>query len=303
MRTVIDCYSCFIRQGLQAARLAGADPEDQDRCVRAIMGYLLGSNPHESPVEVARAVQEIVTRITGVRDPYASGKERSNWQAAEWIRRAEEKLAASPADGFERALRLAIAGNIIDFGPDPDFDLEATLERCLREPFGINQGLLLMERLEGARSLAYLGDNAGEIAFDQLLLSFLLKRFNLKEVLFVVRERPFLNDALLADSARFNLNCEDAVEVVEMGPGKPEPGSAGWDVWERIKAADVRIAKGQANAEAFDEERDFFLLFMVKCPVVARSIEDRGWGQVRKGEMVLLHTGEDENGVRRSSAG
>lgn len=298
MKTVIDCYSCFIRQGLQAARLAGAGPEEQDRSVRAIMGYLLGSNPHESPVEVARAVQEIVTRITGVRDPYAAVKKTSNWQAASWIRRAEEKLADDPVHGFSRALRLAIAGNIMDFGPDPDFDLEGTLERCLRDPMGIDQSLLLMDRLESARSLAYLADNAGEIAFDQLLLSFLIRRFKLERVLFVVRERPFLNDALLGDSACFDIAGKGGVEVAEMGPGKPGPDAGSWPVWEQVLQADVRIAKGQANAEAFDVEPDFFLLFMVKCPVVAGNIREKGWGDVRQGQMVLAHTGKNQPGLR-----
>jgi len=58
VKTAIDCYSCLLRQGLQTSRSRGASPKQQDHDERAIMGYLLGSNPHSSSVEVARAVQE-----------------------------------------------------------------------------------------------------------------------------------------------------------------------------------------------------------------------------------------------------
>lgn len=290
MKTAIDCYSCFIRQGLQAARLAGASPERQDHAVRAVMGYLLGSNPHESPVEVARAVQEIVGKITGVPDPYSEVRERSNWQAASWIRKAEERLRGNPGMAFERALRLAIAGNIIDFGPSGSPDLEGTLERCLREPLAINHTTRLMDRLEEARSLAYIADNAGEIAFDHLLLSVIQQRFKLDSVLFVVRERPFLNDALFPDAEYFGINAFPNVEVLLMDAGQPDPDSPAWRVWERIESCDVHLAKGQANAEAYEDGEDFFLLFMVKCGLVARTISEKGHGEVRVGDMVLAHT-------------
>ena len=290
MITTIDCYSCFLRQGLQAARMAGAGPEEQDHVVRAIMGYLLGSSPHHSPVEVARAVQEIVSRIVGVADPYTEVKNRSNWQAASWIRKAECKLREEHSGSLERAIRLAIAGNIIDYGPSGSHDLEQTLDRCLRQPLAIDHLARLMDRLESSRTLAYLADNAGELAFDHLLLCKILERFDLESVLFVVRERPFLNDALLADAEYFGISSLPGVEIVQMDAGQPEPDSSSRPLWDRILACDARLAKGQANAEAYEDQDDFFLLFMVKCEVVARTLSGKGHGEVMEGDMVLMHT-------------
>jgi uncharacterized protein with ATP-grasp and redox domains len=290
MKTAIDCYSCFIRQALQTARLAGADAEQQDHAVRAVMGYLLGSNPNESTVEVARAVQEIVRKFTGVSDPYKLVKEQSNWQAARWIRKADEHLRGDPARTFKKALRLAIAGNIIDYGPSGSHDLEGTLERSLQQPLAIDHSTLLMDRLEKARTLAYLADNAGEIAFDHLLLSVLQQRFDLESILFVVRERPFLNNAMDADADFFGIKSFPNVELLMMDAGRPAQASSACSVWERIEASDVRLAKGQANAEAYEEEDDFFLLFMVKCKLVAEAISAKGHGTVETGDMVLTHS-------------
>ncbi|MDP0497513.1 MAG: ARMT1-like domain-containing protein [Verrucomicrobiota bacterium JB024] len=292
MKTTIDCFSCFIRQGLQAARLAGASERQQDLVVRAIMGHLLAGDPDESPVELARAVQRIVREITGRSDPYDEIKARSNAQAATWLKTLE-KRPASPADPLEHAVRLAVAGNIIDYGPQAAFDLEATLERCLSQRFAIDRLPMLRERLKHARTLAYLADNAGEIVFDRLLLTQLLKEFPLEKVLFVVREEVFLNDALTADAEIVGIRALDRVELVQMGPGKPASDAPSRAVWERLTHCDVRLAKGQANAECFDTEPDFFLLFMVKCEMVAQALTSKNRGQIRLGDLVLAHTGVD----------
>lgn len=296
MKTAIDCYSCFLRQGLQAARLSGASEEMQDHAVRAVMGYLLGSNPHASPVEVARAVQEIVAQVTGVADPYDQIRKHNNWQAASWIGKAENRLDQDPGRAFGQALRLAIAGNVIDYGPNARPDVEGTLEIGLRTPLTIDHSLLLMDRLEQANSLAYLADNAGEIAFDHLLLSMIQKRFDLESILFVVREHPFLNDALLTDAAYFGIDAFPNVEILTMDAGEPVAGSPGRKTWDRIRASDVRLAKGQANAEAYEDADDFFLLFMVKCDLIARTISRKGQGKLKPGDRVLLHTGGAKRG-------
>ncbi len=83
----------------------------------------------------------------------------------------------------------------------------------------------------------------------------------------------------------------ERVEVVQMGPGKPAPGAPGWTVWEQIERCDVRLAKGQANAECFDGEPDFFLLFMVKCEMVVKALTDKTAAKICLGDLVLAHTG------------
>ncbi|MGE9292628.1 MAG: damage-control phosphatase ARMT1 family protein [Puniceicoccales bacterium] len=293
MKTTIDCFSCFIRQGLHASRLAGADEKQQDLVVRAVMGHLLGGESDESPVELARSVQRIVHEITGQPDPYGTLKQHSNAQAAAWVEKLHPHKREGSMDPLEHAVRLAVAGNIIDYGPQAPFDLGATLERCLKQPFAINDLPLLRERLGTARTLAYLADNAGEIVFDRLLLTQLLDQSGLEKILFVVREEAFLNDALAADADIAGIQGLDRVEILQMGPGKPPSGAASYPVWERINQCDIRLAKGQANAECFDLEPDFFLLFMVKCEMIAHALAENGHPKVRLGDIVITHTGVD----------
>ncbi|MGC9451787.1 MAG: damage-control phosphatase ARMT1 family protein [Oceanipulchritudo sp.] len=290
MKTALDCYGCFMRQGLQTARLAGATEAQQGEVLRELMRHLLSVEGLDSPVFVVREMQRIVSRITGVDDPYAEIKSRNNQLAREWIGTVSKRFTDPSGDSLDHALRLSIAGNIIDYGPSDRFDLEGTLERCLAQPMAIDHGKRLEQRLSEATSLAFLADNAGEIVFDFRLLSLLKRRFALDRILVVVREEAFLNDALERDALEAGFGALAGVEIVRMGPGKPPPGSRGWEVWQRITASDMRLAKGQANAEAYNEEADFFLLFMVKCDLVARVISAGGPNPVRTGDMVLVHT-------------
>lgn len=291
MRTELDCYSCFLRQSLQTARLAGATASQQKAVLEAVMRHLLETESPGSPVNVVKAMQRIVARITGVEDPYREIKDRSNGRALRWIESVKESFPGAGDGGLDTALRISIAGNIIDYGPTAQFDLEGTLQRCRTRPLAIDDSGLLARRLGSARTLAFLADNAGEIVFDHLLLTHLRERFGLERILLVVREAAFLNDALERDALEAGFGEQGNVEILAMGPGKPDPDSVAGAVWRRVEACDVRIAKGQANAESYNEEADFFLLFMVKCDLVARTMTATGRGRIRNGDMVLLHTG------------
>ena len=78
-------------------------------------------------------------------------------------------------DPLKTAVRLAITGNIIDFGVVQDFDLERTIRELLKKQFAINDYEQLKETLKNAKTLLFFVDNAGEICFDKLLVETFLK--------------------------------------------------------------------------------------------------------------------------------
>mgnify|MGYP005861842169 CR=1 FL=1 len=61
-------------------------------------------------------------------------------------------------------------------------------------------------------------------------------------------------------------------------------------VWQKVLAADLRIAKDQANAEALEDQRDFFILFMCKCELVAKTVETKTKLPLKLGDLVLQNT-------------
>ena len=64
---------------------------------------------------------ELIVELTGNDDPYREVKERFNRYALERAGEFRLKIDRSP-DPLNTAVRLAIAGNIIDFGPKSELD-------------------------------------------------------------------------------------------------------------------------------------------------------------------------------------
>lgn len=122
-----------------------------------------------SSPEFARELHCLLKSFAVNSDPYSEEKRLFNDKALKMLPDLRRKVMKSE-DPFATALRLALAGNIIDFAANEDFDLESTVEQSLTSQFAIDNSLQLKQALSDAESVLYLGDNAGEIVFDRLLL-------------------------------------------------------------------------------------------------------------------------------------
>jgi damage-control phosphatase, subfamily I len=286
MKLYLDCVQCMFRQVLQAARFCGADEQTQERLLRETMRLLQERDWDCSPMELAQPVIEMVRRETGVDDPYLEVKKLGNREAQAHVAHVLEKIA-SAADPVNIALKAAIGGNIIDYGAQASFDLDATMDRVFRMDFAINDEAALVAALRQANSIAYLGDNAGEIVFDKILLETIDRLYGGKQITFVVRDQPLLNDALLADARAVGLDTVPGVEMVAMPPRIPGPDDGHRALWERIAACDVIISKGQGNYEGFSSIPGIFFLLMAKCDLIASDINARTDGDLKIGDMIL----------------
>jgi uncharacterized protein with ATP-grasp and redox domains len=117
MRTYLDCYPCFLRQALDAARLAGADGDRQKVILDQVLEVLKWSELSSTPPEIGNEVHQLVRREVRNGDPYREPKEASTRQALALYPRLRE-LVQEADDLLDVAVRLSIAGNIIDLGPD-----------------------------------------------------------------------------------------------------------------------------------------------------------------------------------------
>ena len=267
MKTYLDCFPCFLRQALEAARMAGADEERQRLILDRTMALLQDASLESKPPEIGDRVHRIVRQLTGDDDPYAAVKAESTREALRLYPRLKA-LVAEDGDRLERAIRIAIAGNVIDFATGADFDIKEGLERILNQPFAINDIAAFRKALSEARSVLYLGDNAGETVFDRVLIEALDV-----PVIYAVKGGPIINDATVDDALAAGL--DEVAEVVSTGSDAPGTilSRCSAEFRALYERAELVIAKGQANYETLSEEggRLFFLL-KVKCPVIARDI-------------------------------
>jgi uncharacterized protein with ATP-grasp and redox domains len=267
MKTYLDCYACFVRQALEAARMAGADDSQQKTVLDSVLDLLRHIDPASTPPEIGDRVHRIVRQEVGNGDPYRVAKEASTRDALALYPRMKALLTEAQ-DPLETAIRLSIAGNIIDFGPVREYDLLDVVERVLAQPFAVDHGAALREALARVDHVLYLADNAGETVFDRLLIEVL----NVP-VLYAVKGGPTLNDATREDALAAGL--DQVAEVVSNGSDAPGTilDRCSKEFRKLYDEAELVIAKGQANYETLSAEgpRVFFLL-QTKCPVIARDV-------------------------------
>jgi uncharacterized protein with ATP-grasp and redox domains len=231
------------------------------------------SNP-----ELQQILYRRLSEINGFHDPFAAEKRHSNQIALglydHWLLKVD-----SSDNGFDTALRLSIAGNIMDYGALSSFNLNGTIEMVMKSHFAIDQSHALQKKIEEAQSILYLGDNAGEIVFDKLFI----KTMNRAGITYAVKGGPAINDATIEDAIAVDI--QSVANVITNGDSAPSTilQHCSNEFQEAFKNADVIIAKGQGNLEGLlniADNRIFFLL-MVKCDVIAEILH------VKKGSFVV----------------
>jgi uncharacterized protein with ATP-grasp and redox domains len=284
MKLNLECIPCFQRQALSTIRLISDDADLQQNVLKEVIKELLKSDWHSTPPELAHKVHTLIKRITKETDPYKQVKKDSNDLVLKKYSVLKKKVENSK-DPLETALRLAIAGNIIDYGIIEKFNLEGTIKEVLNKKFAIFDYTQFKDVLKNSKTLLYFIDNAGEIVIDKLLVETILKEKHLEKITFVVKGGPIINDATLEDARYIGLNLLPNTNFLVISNGEegtgPERNSN--EVKDWIKKHDIVISKGQGNYEGFSEFNGLFFMLMAKCPLVASDLE------VNIGDIILKH--------------
>jgi len=278
MKTFLNCIPCFVNQALRAGQMI-TDDETKLKALLDRIGCRIKDIPMDhTPPEMGLIIYDEISKITGIDDPY---KEQKKTHIAEAKRLYPElkDLLENSEDPLLTAVRIAIAGNVIDLGMDKDFHIERDLNIILEQDFAICDMDAFRNVLEKAKHILYLGDNAGESVFDRLLIETLQK-----PVIYVVRGRPIINDVTEEDAIASGLH-----KVAEiMSSGSPAPSTilplCTPDFIRRFNEADMIISKGQGNYEGLSEtDRPVFFLLKAKCPVIAKDLN------VNVNDIILKH--------------
>ncbi|MCD4708466.1 MAG: ARMT1-like domain-containing protein, partial [Candidatus Sabulitectum sp.] len=245
MKTYLECYPCFLKQALSAARRAGGTEEQQLSVIRKTMEILKKLDAGTIPPEIARLVHSTVRKEIFSSDPYQEAKQKSTEQALALLPDLRSLIDNSP-EPMDTAIRLAIAGNIMDLGVMEDFgNLMETIERVLKQPFAIDHTTELKRLLETADHLLYLADNTGETVFDKALI----ERISIP-VIYAVKGSPVLNDATEQDAIEAGLHEITTI----LSNGSDAPGTllelCSAEFRDAFRNAPVIIAKGQGNYES-----------------------------------------------------
>lgn len=289
MKVHLDCFPCFLKQTIIAARLGTRDAALQAELLKGVMDEVKATDISRPPAYSSTFLHRRIREILG-KDPFREIKSEYN-QLALGLYPELRKMVRESSDPLWTAARLAIAGNVIDFGIFTSVDITGTIDRALKSSITVDDYASFRDAVEEADEILYLLDNAGEIVFDRLLIELLVEKG--KRVKAVVKGQPVLNDSTWDDAREAGLvdvcpvidNGSDCIgTILELTP--PE-------FVREFESSSFIISKGQGNFETLcdysapdpaSELRIFFLL-QAKCDVVAAELG------VSRGSMLLAEAG------------
>ena len=271
-KTCIECTR------LHQRRLVPTDISDELReAYFAEIDHILATAPKDvsSPVLIP-AFAEAYNRYFSIPDLYADMKRKANEQALLMLPRLQKTVQLSD-EPLSTALAISRLGNFMDFSLLTSEEVDSKLDEALNTPqnFAIDPAELkpFALELENAKSLLIIGDNAGEIVFDIVLVQTLQRLYPNLHVTYGVRGGNAQNDATREDAAFVGM---DRVTTV-IDSGSSIPGTdiryCSKDFLKAMHESDVILAKGMGNFETLSgTDIPIYYLFICKCNRLAEIV-------------------------------
>ena len=275
MKVAPDCVPCLMKRVLFQARLLdnGCEFEAVDAALKTYAReYEEGKNSAALATEVHRSAYEVMRA-----DPYHQMKLDADRIAGEFLDQVTDYVEDSE-DSFAAAIRVAVIGNIMDFGIGLAIErpeqFRERFQSLLDQGIGSDDTEKLREKLRSSKSILYFFDNCGESQFDKFLIRE-IQRMGVR-VVGVVRGEAILNDVTMEDAKRIGLDkiLDRTVSTGVFAIGA-DLSKAGADLKEELDKADLILAKGMANYESLsDQDAGIPKVFILrtKCEPVAKSL-------------------------------
>jgi hypothetical protein len=291
MKFSYECICCHIQQILKVAKIVKMDESTKEIVVRETMKYLSEIDYNKTNPEMMSMTWRIILKHTQNQDPYHLVKQDYNQMMLTlyddlFIRISQDEQA------FEKALHLAIEGNVIDYGANLYFSKDDLVERMINAcetSLALDEGEKLYTVLKKSEKLMYIGDNCGEIVFDKLFIEVIKGIFPNLNIIFSVRGSVVLNDITYDDAKQIGL--DQIVEIID--DGNDFPGlvieAADGNFRRVYDEADIVIAKGQGNYEGLSQEKNkqIFFLLMAKCEMIAKDLGVQVMDKICKEKKVI----------------
>jgi uncharacterized protein with ATP-grasp and redox domains len=274
MKVHYECAACFLRQSREALDLA-TDDEELKMDITEKLVKIVSENFRRGGVSnvIGTQIHRTIKNKTGNNDPYRKEREISNDIAFQYVPMVEKLIEKDSS--IKNYLKVAIAGNVIDFGAlGLDTDMESLIVTTMQKEPTIDDSTELETELETADTVLYLADNIGEIVMDKILIK-KLADYDV-DITVALKEKPILNDACMEDALKIGLDEVSKLTTT----GTDSIGIISEDVSPEFMAkfmeSDLIIAKGLGNYEGLGEmdlkDKPVFCLLNAKCKPVAREI-------------------------------
>ena len=269
------CIDCLVHRHFRLAMQKG-DGLKADAYLRDVMQIILNAPKGVSAPWLTGEFSKAYAKYWPGEDAYAQLKRDANDLVLNLLPQIRPMVEGA-ADPLAMALQFARTGNFLDFGIlTPEKAHEALWDAVARTPDMTLEPVAYARfrgDLETARHLVILGDNAGEIAFDTLLVEQLKKDYPALDIAYCVRGANTLNDATRADAAYVGM--DRLCRILDNGSAiaGTEPQFLGRALRAALEQADVILSKGSGNLESLAGcGWNVYYIFMCKCSRVAKIL-------------------------------
>jgi uncharacterized protein with ATP-grasp and redox domains len=268
-----ECVECIINQSVRVANLITDDESLKNKIISSTKLLSKDFSFNNTPPEIASYVYENMADIAKKYDLYDEVKQNSTKKALSFVPLLKEKLLDSN-DKFLTAIKIAVAGNVIDLAAQVEFDLDEELNKIFHTNFAYDDVDILKQELEKSKTVLLIGDNVGEHIFDYMFIEVLQDFYPKIKFSYMVRGNPIINDVTIkeAKEAKFDELCE----LVDSGVNTPGFAYNRANKYSQVlfDSVDIVLSKGMGNYECMSEShrKNICFLLKIKCNVVANSL-------------------------------
>lgn len=276
MYSHVDCISCIINKANDLADKYITDKKEKYKFMNQVLRDIADTEYEKTAPYISAKTKRLLHSITGVVDFYKEEKVLYNKKMLAMENDIREMIDKSD-NRFEDAIRIAMAGNVIDFGALDNISMEF-IEEIIHKTMEseVNKDVYdkFIAELSRAKTILYLGDNTGEIVCDKIFMEEIKNKFPDIEIYFATRGEPVLNDVNEEDA--YFVGIDKYAKIINNGTDIP--GTDLDEVSDEFKdiffnKADVIISKGQGNFETLSgTDHNIFYLFLCKCKMITKIL-------------------------------
>ena len=244
MKTYLECVPCIIKQVINTLKISGCSNELGRKVISEVLHKLKNIDYRRSPAANSDIAYTVFKEVTGIKDPYYDLKRKYNRLALD-IYPELKKVVDSAKDKLYTAAKIAVAGNVIDFGIDikkaDTLDLSMIIRDLKSTQLAVDDFDKFRESLKNSINILYITDNSGEIVFDKIF----------------IKELDGLAGVIETGNGNIGINMDNSSDAF----------------LKEFKKADLIISKGQGNFETLDkDETNIFFLLKAKCEYIAKEL-------------------------------
>jgi hypothetical protein len=146
------CFFCFARAFERMLEKEIFSSEEKKQLASEMFGLFSNVKNDLLIPALSRELHLLLKKIRNNPDPYKEVKKQSN-DLVLGMYPELKTIVFNSVNQFDSALRLAIAGNIIDYGVSNDFDLQGTIDNVLNSDFAIDDSAELKQALLQAKTV------------------------------------------------------------------------------------------------------------------------------------------------------